>query len=456
VSSSYTGADNAAGTFDSGDFGITEGILLTTGDVDNAVGPNNSGGSSAGNSGTGDSDLDSLVAPFTTDDAAILEITFVPAGELIEFNYVFGSEEYNEYVCSSFNDVFAFLVNGGEYENENIALIPGTDPALPVSIGTVNNGTVGTNGSSDNCSDEGLANSAFFVDNAAGANVEYDGYTTTLTASLEVVAGQEYTIKLAIADAGDSSFDSGVFLEAESFTSAVCDAGSLSLENFDTNDLEFCPDEETPSSLFVLNDGEGIDDTYIYVLTNEEGAILALPDTNEVDIDGLENGDYNIYGISYSGEFSGLEIGANISDLSADECIDLSEPIFLSLPEECFDCPELEANFGDDCDDEDNNTENDVVTEDCECAGEEPEESENTALTCSDGIDNDGDGLIDCEEPECQGLSNDQGCTTCFGDGLSFADAVLAYTNTCPNNTNTDSIDALGTPDGCSVSLGGG
>ena len=72
---------------------------------------------------------------------------------------------------------------------------------------------------------------------------------------------------------------------------------------------------------------------------------------------------------------------------------------------------------------------------------------ESDPIACSDGIDNDGDGLIDCEDPQCQVLSNNVGCTTCFEDGLSFADEVIEYENNCSNNIATDPTQALGVPD---------
>ena len=72
---------------------------------------------------------------------------------------------------------------------------------------------------------------------------------------------------------------------------------------------------------------------------------------------------------------------------------------------------------------------------------------ENTAELCSDGIDNDGDGLADCDDPKCQALANNIGCTTCFGDGLSFADEVIEYVQYCSNNISTDPTAALGMPD---------
>jgi len=72
---------------------------------------------------------------------------------------------------------------------------------------------------------------------------------------------------------------------------------------------------------------------------------------------------------------------------------------------------------------------------------------ESDPIACSDGIDNNGDGLIDCEDPQCQVLNNNIGCTTCFEDGLSFADEVIEYENNCSNNIATDPTQALGVPD---------
>jgi len=144
----------------------------------------------------------------------ILEFDFVPAGDTIVFNYIFASEEYHEYSTSNFNDGFGFFISGpgfaGPYSigGENIAIIPG--PTLPVTMNNLNNGNANA-GPCTNC--------AFLTDNAGGADIQYDAHTTTLQASASVICGETYHIKLAIADAGDQSFDSAVFLEANSFAS---------------------------------------------------------------------------------------------------------------------------------------------------------------------------------------------------------------------------------------------
>src|SRR5277367_1358308 len=130
----YTGATNASGVFCSGDgiIGFRTGILLTSGSAANVIGPNNSPDATTDNGLPGDPDLDGL-AGTTTFDAAVLNFDFVPDSDTVQFQYVFGSEEYNEFVGSPFNDVFGFFVNG-----VNFALIPGT--SLPVTITNVNNG----------------------------------------------------------------------------------------------------------------------------------------------------------------------------------------------------------------------------------------------------------------------------------------------------------------------------
>lgn len=206
--------------------GLSQGIVLTSGSIDDIPGPNNEGGISFPSGGGSDPFLDELLEPtgVTSNDACVLQIDLVPCGEILTFNYVFGSDEYNEYACSNFNDIFAFLISGpnpagGNYENENIALIPGT--SLPVAINTVNNGQPGTAGGGAECV---LDYADLFVDNEGGSsNIEYDGFTVPLTAIAMVVPDETYTLYLAIADASDSSWDSGVFIEAGSLSAQFID-----------------------------------------------------------------------------------------------------------------------------------------------------------------------------------------------------------------------------------------
>lgn len=268
--------------------GLDGGVIMATGDIQLAPGPNDAGGATegGGNFGAGDADLE-LLSGVVTNDVAVLEFDFVPTGDSLKFRYVFSSEEYDEYVCGTVNDAFGFFLSGpgfnGPFSNNavNIALIPGT--TIPVSINTVNSGLVGANGTESNCSDldpNWEANNVFYVSNATGNTIQYDGLTVVLTAFALVDCGQQYHIKMAIADGGDSAFDSAVFLEAGSFTSTGQVQPTLT-NGFGVNGdliLEGCgPYELVFTRLGDLNNSDTV--TYFYAGTSTAGVdyFPALP-----------------------------------------------------------------------------------------------------------------------------------------------------------------------------------
>lgn len=184
-----TGSDKAVGTFTAGALGVSGGIILSTGDVATAIGPNNSSGAGEGLGTPGDGQLNAIVSPNPTFDAAILEFDVVTATPVFTISYVFASEEYREYVDSEFNDVFAFFVDG-----TNIARTPGSSE--PVSINTINH----------------LRNTNMYRDNETGTDTQFDGFTVPMVAVAVVEPGVSHHIKIAIADAGDNALDSAVFI----------------------------------------------------------------------------------------------------------------------------------------------------------------------------------------------------------------------------------------------------
>jgi gliding motility-associated-like protein len=229
----FTGDLNQIGSFDSSNSNILieTGVMMASGDCEVAIGPNNSGSQTTGggNFGVSDPDLDQL-STFNTNDATVLEFDFVASGDSIKFFYTFGSEEYNEYVCGSVNDAFGFFLSGpgidGPFSNNaiNLAIIPDTD--IPVTINTVNLGVSGTAGTPANCeqvSPDWDQNTEYYVDNEDNGDAnstQMDGFTVVLTAQAGgLQCGETYHIKMAIADAGDTAFDSCVFLEEGSFES---------------------------------------------------------------------------------------------------------------------------------------------------------------------------------------------------------------------------------------------
>jgi hypothetical protein len=196
----FTGADVAAGTFSGGLpvlGSFDSGVILSTGDISFVVGPNQVDDVTGDNNLAGDTDLNALLGGGTsTFDATVLEFDFMPVTDTVSFRFVFASDEYNEFVGSQFNDVFAFYVNGA-----NCAVVPNT--AIPVTINSINN----------------QSNPTLYRDNErpdGTLDTEMDGLTVVLTCLASVNQGVNNHIKLAIADTSDDQYDSVVFIQANS------------------------------------------------------------------------------------------------------------------------------------------------------------------------------------------------------------------------------------------------
>lgn len=227
----YAGAKQAIALYkdSTSQLAIEEGILLTSGNVFYALGPNKSAHFGGVTNAPGDAQLDQI-ARGQTYDASVLEFEFVTMSENLSFEFVFASEEYLEYVGSKYNDVFAFFVDGPGLDNVNIAKLP--DAKTPITVNTVNH----------------EKNKAYYIDNTymnvtdayvwdvrnrkviwnkdflkqevpAAYDTQFDGFTTLLTARCRVKPNQVYKIKMAIADVSDRILDSGVFLKGGSFSS---------------------------------------------------------------------------------------------------------------------------------------------------------------------------------------------------------------------------------------------
>jgi chitodextrinase/flagellar hook assembly protein FlgD len=219
----FRGAPGAVGTFKNGGpvFGVSDGIVLSTGRAKDIIGPNETNGKSTMNNTAGDADLASLVGvPINeTFDAAVLEFEFKLANESsseVVFKFVLASEEYPEYL--DYFDTMGLYIN-----DKNVALVPESNPPRAVSVGTVNSST----------------NSSLYVANATGTkpetffNTEMDGFTTVITARSQIVPNTWNKIKLAVADKGDMAYDTNVMIEAESLQApGGLEATEINKDNF--------------------------------------------------------------------------------------------------------------------------------------------------------------------------------------------------------------------------------
>lgn len=251
-----SGEIGQAGIFNDGDasIGISSGIVLSTGNINDIPGPNEQDGTttSYGNI-IDDPDLSILdtinsnnSTPSTLSDIVVLEFDFTPTVDQASFEFVFASEEYCYFSLTSFVDIFGFFVSGpgidGPYQDNgiNVALVPGTNtPITAISINNFINPQYFVNNTLANGMDAGCA----FGTPVAPNFIEFDGYTLPLQATFDVIPCQTYHIKLAITDTTDDALDSAVFLKANSFsagrTAAI--ASNIVGESQDDNEpIEGC------------------------------------------------------------------------------------------------------------------------------------------------------------------------------------------------------------------------
>ncbi|MDX9987033.1 choice-of-anchor L domain-containing protein [Thiothrix unzii] len=190
--------------------GFESGIFLTTGRVASLQPPNNTGSYSYDTPQALYRDADLLaISPYAKYDPVAFEFDIVPQGDRANFVFSFGSEEYPEFVCSQYNDAFGLFITGpGISGTRNAAFLPNTQ--TPIAVNNVNGGAAGSQADGAACQ---LSNTGYFIDNGNGTGSsasQLDGFTKTLTASVAgLQAGQVYHVKLAMADARDSGYDSG-------------------------------------------------------------------------------------------------------------------------------------------------------------------------------------------------------------------------------------------------------
>lgn len=247
--------------FDAGttNFPLSNGVVMTTN----------------GQGNLNDPDVNQVSGGSAT-NGAIIQFDFVATGDTLSFNYMFASSEYTSFTCSQYNDVFAFFLSGpginGPFSNnaENIALVPGTN--VPVAINTVNSGSPsGLNPGPCNAADPNWQqNSVYFTTAHNGiyssttglSGSPFNGGTVVLPATASLICGEVYTIKMAIANDFDTALDSGVFLEANSFTTGsvgVSLPANIGSPAADSVVIANCSELD----ILFTRGGEGIEDTLV-------------------------------------------------------------------------------------------------------------------------------------------------------------------------------------------------
>lgn len=212
-SGSDFGSTNSIAAFSntSSDFPFS-GVILTTGDVNDASGPNTDIQSNGG--WPGDPDIEAITDINNSNDATFLQFDFAPYVNQLNLSFILASEEYDQNFECTFADTFAFILTDLDTGiSENIALIPGTD--TPIAVTNIHPEIPGQ------CPAE---NETFFgqynfepFSSPNDSATNFNGQTVEIMVSTELVVGHEYTIKLVVADNLDTVFDSAIFLANESF-----------------------------------------------------------------------------------------------------------------------------------------------------------------------------------------------------------------------------------------------
>lgn len=338
---------------------ITSGIVLSTADV-----ATNTPGSTAFGEGLGLGnnqdliDVANSVPPLigqsftisSVHDIAILEFDFIATGSELSFDYIFGSEEYFGFENTQFNDVFAFFLSGpgitGPFDAPpgypdgatNLAIVPGSNPVLPITISSVN----------------ADINEEFFIANQNLQGINVDGLTTTLTVNSPLICGETYHIALAIADCGDGSLKSTVVLREGSFniaSNSITPIAQDPANNFPSETtVEGCIpgqfvltpppcllEDLTVNLVYTGSAQLGIDyesslpTTATFTLDTEE-IIIDITPLDDEEVEGLETIVISYTYTSFNGEEVTLSASLNLYDY------DDNEPFIVAM-DDLFICP---------------------------------------------------------------------------------------------------------------------
>lgn len=300
----FFGDNDSSGIYTNGDAiapGVTPsdtGVILSTGDAEdftNSNGQSNqSTNTSTNTSGVNNNGQLNAAAGARTFDAAILDVDFIPTGDFLTMQFVFSSEEYPEFQNSIYQDFVGVWINGTQVD-----VAVGNGDADPGNVNSTNN--------------ENL-----YVDNTNDQfNTEMDGFTVTLTLTIPVISGEVNSIRIAIADVSDSSFDSSLLIAGDSVqTEIIALADSTSVYPNGTRDLDV-----------IANDINGGGGTLTITHLNGQAVVVGQPivlntgQTISLNADGTVNilgdGDTEDFNFTYTVDNGGnSDIGfVNVSSI---------------------------------------------------------------------------------------------------------------------------------------------
>ncbi len=263
VGASYQGDSRSSAIYSNGDALSPDatpsdtGVILSTGLARNFTqssgDPNRSTSTSTNTGGVNNDSQFNALAGTQTYDASILNVDFIPTGNVMTMKFVFSSEEYPEYVNSQFNDMVGVWINGNH---------------VPLAVGTGNPSVGNVNGGSN-----------LYLNNTGDAfNTEMDGLTLTMTLTIPVNPGVVNSIRIGVADVSDSQYDSNLLIAGDSIQTelvAIQDDETIFVGHSKTLDVLANDHNATSGSLTI---------THINGVPVTPGQTVVLPSGDSVTL----------------------------------------------------------------------------------------------------------------------------------------------------------------------------
>lgn len=261
---SYTGPSGSSAIYSNGQLaaGVVPsdtGVILSTGNAasftQSSGDPNRSSGTSTNTTGVNNNSLFNQLAGRATYDAVWLDVDFIPDADQIAIKFVFASEEYPEYISSQFNDVVGIWVNGSN---------------VPISVGNGQTGVTNINQ---------VTQPNLMISNTNDAyNTEMDGFTVTLSLTMNVTPGQVNSIRIGIADTSDASYDSNLLIAADSVQSVViANDDTMNLNPDGVKTINVLGNDVGPSTSTLVI-------THINGVAVTAGSVVTLPSGQQVTV----------------------------------------------------------------------------------------------------------------------------------------------------------------------------
>ncbi|WP_194461764.1 choice-of-anchor L domain-containing protein, partial [Cloacibacterium rupense] len=222
----FTGGNAAGLSMDNGAF-FSTGLNTELLTINNSL---HRDGNPSGTTLYTDADLATIDNTATRDVVSYsFNVTLGPKATTLNVKYQFGSEEYPDYVASAYDDAFGFFVTGpGISGTANLAKLPNgnntsinkvnygvpgfSSPAIPVPAYDGSQNALYTN-NGHNTAQSGGKLVANTNPGPFPIAVQFNGITKLISYTLSgLTPGGTYTFKIIIGDAGDTQYDSGVFI----------------------------------------------------------------------------------------------------------------------------------------------------------------------------------------------------------------------------------------------------